>query len=242
MGLIFIICAFLFAFGCLCGWCIELFYRRFFSKNNPERKWINPGFLVGPCIPLYGFGLLTLFIMSLLPYIKGEPTVPRIVVNIIIMGILMTVVEYIAGLIFIKGMNVKLWDYSKEWGNIQGIICPKFSFYWTVIGALYFFFIQPHILKMVEWVYNHIAFSFVIGMFYGVFIVDFCYSIKLVVKIRQFAKDKQIVVRYEELKAHIRHFAEANKAKTHFLLTLKSEVPLIKHLEEYLNKRKHDEK
>lgn len=237
MGLVFIICAFLFAFGSMCGWCIELFYRRFFSSNNPERKWINPGFLVGPCLPLYGFGLLTLFIMSLLPYIKGEPSPIRIVVCIIIMGIMMSLVEFIAGLIFIKGMKVKLWDYSDEWGNIMGIVCPKFSFFWTVIAALYFFFIQPAILNMVNWIWNHVAFSFVIGVFYGIFIVDLFYSFKLVVKIRQFAIDKQIVVRYEELKDNIRKFAEDNKTKTHFLLTLKSELPLVKHLEEYVEKQ-----
>ncbi|MCR5033995.1 MAG: putative ABC transporter permease [Clostridia bacterium] len=45
---IFLVFAFLFFIGCVVGWGIELFFRRFISKNNPERKWINPGFLVGP--------------------------------------------------------------------------------------------------------------------------------------------------------------------------------------------------
>ncbi|MGN0035225.1 MAG: hypothetical protein ACI364_05820 [Coriobacteriales bacterium] len=34
---------------------MELFFRRFISSNNPQRKWINPGFLAGPYLPLYGF-------------------------------------------------------------------------------------------------------------------------------------------------------------------------------------------
>ena len=67
------------------------------------------------------------------------------------MAIAMTVVEYIAGRIFIIGMNIKLWDYSDEWGNIQGIICPLFSFFWGVIAALYYFFLHPHILNAVYW-------------------------------------------------------------------------------------------
>ena len=41
-----------------------------------------------------------------------------------------TLIEYFAGLIFIKGMHVKLWDNSDEKFNIQGIICPKFTFFW----------------------------------------------------------------------------------------------------------------
>ena len=57
---IFLIFAFLFFIGSTFGWVLELFYRRFFSKNNPERKWINPGFCAGPYLPLYGTGLCML--------------------------------------------------------------------------------------------------------------------------------------------------------------------------------------
>ncbi|MBR0031622.1 MAG: hypothetical protein IJP61_04990, partial [Treponema sp.] len=49
-----LVLTFLFFAGSIIGWGIELFWRRFFSKNNPEKKWINPGFLTGPYLPLYG--------------------------------------------------------------------------------------------------------------------------------------------------------------------------------------------
>ena len=42
----FLTLTFLFAVGALCGWVIELFFRRLNSK-----KWINPGFLHGPYLP-----------------------------------------------------------------------------------------------------------------------------------------------------------------------------------------------
>ena len=48
----FMILGFLFFIGSLTGWGLEVFYRRFFSAANPERKWINPGFLTGPYLPL----------------------------------------------------------------------------------------------------------------------------------------------------------------------------------------------
>ena len=38
--------AYLFFLGSTYGWVLELFFRRFFSKANPEHKWINPGFCV----------------------------------------------------------------------------------------------------------------------------------------------------------------------------------------------------
>ena len=39
----------------------------------------------------------------------------------------MTATEYIAGVLSLRVMKVRLWDYSNNFGNIQGIICPKFS-------------------------------------------------------------------------------------------------------------------
>ena len=61
---VFSILAFLFMLGSLLGWVLELFFRRFISGNNPDRKWINPGFMVGPYVPLYGTGLCILYLVS----------------------------------------------------------------------------------------------------------------------------------------------------------------------------------
>lgn len=63
---LFLTIAFLFFIGSMAGWGIEVVFRRFFSSANPERKWINPGFLSGPYLPLYGFSLCVLFLLSLL--------------------------------------------------------------------------------------------------------------------------------------------------------------------------------
>lgn len=57
---VFLIVLYLFFFGGVGGWVLELLFRRFFSGANPERKWLNPGFLFGPCLPLYGFGTVLL--------------------------------------------------------------------------------------------------------------------------------------------------------------------------------------
>ena len=58
----FLILAFLFFIGCFLGWGLEVLYRRF-SPANVSRRWINPGFLVGPYLPLYGFGLCALYLL-----------------------------------------------------------------------------------------------------------------------------------------------------------------------------------
>ena len=238
--IIFLTISFLFFVGSMMGWVLELFFRRFFSSNNPEHKWINPGFLTGPYLPLYGFGLIALFLMSLLPYAEfsslSDLTWVKTLLCILSMGVMMTLIEYIAGWIFVYKMHVKLWDYSNRKGNIKGIICPLFSLIWTILGALYYFFIQPHILVMVFWYFNNIAFSFVVGMFFGIFIVDLCYSIHIVNIVRKFAAENEIVVRYEELKSSIQSAAKEAREKAHFILAFRSETPLLTHLEAYSDK------
>ena len=71
----------LFFIGSVSGWVFELFFLMFFSSSNPEHKWINPGFCIGPYVPLYGFGLCILYVLALLgdrfyqPLIQGLPNV-----------------------------------------------------------------------------------------------------------------------------------------------------------------------
>ncbi len=237
---VFLIITFLFMVGSMTGWVLELFFRRFISTKNPSRKWINPGFLVGPCIPLYGFGLIGLFVMSLFPYVGqkrfGQITPGGLVMAILAMGVMMTLIEYIAGLIFIRHMKIKLWDYSNEKFNIQGIICLKFSVIWTVLAAVYYFFIQQYVLLMVEWFADNIAFTFVVGMFYGILIVDLCYSFNLVGKIRRFAVKNDIVVKYEALKEEIRLDTDRIRKKGRFLLAFNAEGLLSEKMDASLEK------
>ncbi len=236
----FLIIAFVFMIGSLFGWVLELFFRKFVSTKNPARKWINPGFLTGPVLPLYGSGLVLLFVMSLLPYVGRGTDVPlstdRIVVAILAMGLMMTVIEYIAGLIFIKGMKIKLWDYSDERGNIQGIICPKFSFIWTVLAAVYYFLIQNYVIRMVRWFADNIAFTFVVGMFYGILIVDIVYSFNVVGKVRRFAVENNAVIKYEMLKHEIRHDTDMIRKKGRFLLALSPVGTLTDKMQESLDR------
>ena len=231
----FLILAFLFFIGCFLGWGLEVLYRRF-SPANVSRRWINPGFLVGPYLPLYGFGLCALYLLANLentPLIS-EVTAGSKILLFIVMSLVMTLFEYIAGVIFIKGMKVKLWDYSNEKFNFQGIICLKFSIYWAILGAVYYFLIHPHILQALHWFGNNLAFSFVVGMFFGVFAVDVVYSLGIVTKVRAFAKENDILVRYEELRQQIRQRSEENKEKLHWFLRFASGEQLKEHLQRYL--------
>lgn len=230
--------AFLFFIGSCLGWCMEVVFRRFFSKSNFEKKWINPGFLTGPYLPIYGFGLWGMYFVSMLSSVRmtGSEAVDVVIV-LVIMAVVMTGIEYIAGLIFIKGMNLKLWDYSEMRGNIQGIICPQFSIIWGFLGCFYYFVINPYVIEWIVWLSHHLAFSFFIGMFFGVFIIDVWYSMQISSGIKKFAKEKESIIKYEELKEFLAFQRNELKEKKRFLLAFKTERPLRQQLEKYIEKR-----
>ena len=41
--------------------------------------------------------------------------------------------EVLIGLICRDFLHVAVWDYSNEWGNLAGLICPRYCFYWFVL-------------------------------------------------------------------------------------------------------------
>ena len=221
---LFLVLTFLFFVGSIIGWVIELFWRKFFAEDNPDHRWVNPGFLHGPYLPLYGLSLCLLFALTFVDvsFVPGGLAVQKAVL-FIIMALCITALEYVGGLIFIKGMHIKLWDYSTLWGNIQGIICPLFSFFWWILSAIYYFLVHPRILAWLYWFTDHLAFCLVVGFFYGVFTVDLCYTFRLAARIREFASERQIDVRYEKLKLVIQQKNEELKEQAHFILPFRSD-------------------
>ena len=231
---IFLTLAFLFAAGCLLGWCLEVVFRHFYVHR---KYWINPGFLTGPYLPLYGFGLCGLYLLA-----SAEPLLPianaaaRKTVLFLIMTAAMTLIEYIAGVIFIRKMHVKLWDYSTMWGNIQGIICPLFTFFWALLSAGYYFFIHPRVLGALAWLSSNLAFSFFIGVFFGIFAVDCFYSFHIVARVKAIAQEYGVLVRYEELKAHVAESAQRLGQRARFLFALPTRDALSDAVRSYAQK------
>lgn len=227
---------FIFFVGSTLGWVTELIFRRCVHK-----KWINPGFLAGPCLPLYGSGLVVLYTICMFDYSFIPSPIWQKVFVIAVITAAMTLIEYITGLIFIKRLKVKLWDYSDRFGNIQGIICPLFTLIWGVIGAAYYLFIHARIVGAVHWLCSNMQYSFFVGMYFGVFIVDVAYSFKVVSKIRKFAAEHKTVVRIEELKLQAKLRAEEFKHKHSFLFPLSGKTDLSSELVNYNGKKKKRE-
>ena len=196
----------LFVIGSLFGWVLELFFRRFVS----QKKWMNPGFLTGPYLPIYGIGVAVLYGVSNIPLGIDLPVVD-IIIRIAIIGVGMALIEFIAGLIFIKGFKIKLWDYSNRKGNIMGIICPIFSLAWLAVGSLYYFLLNPVLVKGISWISDNLIYTYFVGVVIGAILVDFAYSVHLATKLRQFKELQNM--RFEEFKKEFRKRVKELKSK-----------------------------
>ena len=224
---IFLYFAFLFFTGSIIGYFLELFYRRYKHK-----KWVNPGFLVGPCLPIYGFGLCTLTLL----YVElSKVNIPSFII-IILMGVSMLLIELMAGILFIKIGGIKLWDYSSLKYNYKGIICLRFSFIWFLLSTLYYYFIAKYIILALRWFNNNSYFSFVIGILSGLLLIDLIYSTNILVKIRRFVKDNNFILIYEEFKKYIKDIQDKNKEKYSFLFPFRQSRNLKDYLTSYTNK------
>lgn len=193
----------LFLFGSLIGYFLEFIYR-----NLIDKEYINPGFLKGPYVPLYGIGLVLLNLFSQLEI--------HITIRIIIFIVLTTSIELVTGLFFLKYFKLHLWDYSQNKANYKGLICPLFSFYWIILSLIYYYFIHSLIKRHLILITSNPQLIFLFGIIFGIFLIDLSIAFNFSYKIRKIiinAKNKSLS--FKEFKNRTK--IELNqKMKKHF--------------------------
>lgn len=166
-----IACFFVYSF---LGWIFESIYKSIYFK-----KIINTGFLIGPIVPVYGFGALTLLIID--QYIS--PVVP-LVFRLILYTITANVIEYYTAVLLEEVFHVKMWDYSNMKFNLKGRICLLHGIYWTGLSLLVLKIFHPFIKELISIVNSNYLFVFNnILMLY--ILIDFLYSTKFMNSILQ---------------------------------------------------------
>ena len=149
-----------------------MIFRRFCRSSNPEGRWINPGFLKGPWLPIYGFGLCTLYLLSDIENVLPIGGALGKLILIVIMTVSVTLLELVAGLIYIDLLQIDLWDYSGEWGNFKGLICPRFAFFWGIICAIYVLLVHRFMVLFVDWITLNASLSIFVGIYLGLMSAD----------------------------------------------------------------------
>ena len=139
---------FLFLFYCNLGWIYEVVLE--FKDGN---GFVNRGFLFGPYLPIYGFGALILILllknlMEKKIYIWKIPITPIIVFALII--VITSIIEYFSGYVMELVFHQRWWDYSSDFLNINGRICPRTSFKFGIGGMAFLYILKPLFILLVN--------------------------------------------------------------------------------------------
>lgn len=122
------------------GWVMESIFR-----SICERRFINTGFLKGPFCPIYGIGAIIIYVF--LSGFKDN------IFLLFLMGfIVLSIWEYIVGVLLEKVFNTKYWDYSDHKFNFQGRICLTNSIYWGFLGVVFIKYINPFIANKLQYI------------------------------------------------------------------------------------------
>lgn len=95
------------------------------------------------CIELLarGFSHWTMFLVGGICFIfigiinEVTPKTP-LIRQMLISAIIITAIEFVAGCILNLWLGWNIWDYSDEFGNCLGQICPKHTIYWFLLSSV----------------------------------------------------------------------------------------------------------
>ena len=127
-----------FSFG---GWLYESIWCSMIEQN---RGFVNRGFLFGPWIPIYGFGILAAFFVFRRLRISGGGW-------IFLCGALVsTILELLGSYIMELVTGSFLWDYSQYFLNFQGRIALKPDLYFGFLILFAYYVVNPRLTALQE--------------------------------------------------------------------------------------------
>ncbi len=147
-----------FLVGSFFGWIFETI--RFFAVN---RKLTNRGFLKGIYLPIYGFGAVSVLLISYLG------------LNLFYKSLLflfsITLLEFVVGIFFLK-KGIRLWEYNWSY-NYKGIVSIYSSVLWLIFAWAFYYFIFPEIGILTEILFEHLIIRIFVFLVYLTMLIDF---------------------------------------------------------------------
>lgn len=167
------------------GWVMESIVR-----TIAEKKIINTGFLHGPICPIYGIGAIIMLLF--LDVFKNN-----ILLLFVISILVLTVWEYLVGVLLEKMFHTKYWDYSDHKFNFQGRVCLTNSICWGILGVLFVKYIHPFMEQQVVKVGSNILYSIT-----GILLI--CVLVDAVISITKLKTLKGTLDKIEKLNKEIK--------------------------------------
>lgn len=176
------------------GWILESIVR-----TICERRIINTGFLIGPFCPIYGFGAIIMILF--LDRFKNN-----IFLLFFISIIILTLWEYIVGVLLEKLFHTKYWDYSDHKCNYKGRICLTNSIAWGVLGVLFINYIHPFMIQIL----GHVDFMYIAIIATIIAVILLIDAIISVIKVKNI---KSTLEKIEEINEQIKQKLAESKDK-----------------------------
>lgn len=139
----------------------------FFIK---KRRFVNRGFLKGPWLPIYGYGMI--LILIILSKYMNKPFLLFILI-IVLCG----VVEYLTSFLLEVFFRKKWWDYSNSFLNINGRVCFTGLLFFGIGGIICTYFITPYLIIKISNISNSIK-KVIVFLLVTLYVIDNYYSVK----------------------------------------------------------------
>lgn len=123
----------------VCGWLYEVIWCGIIDENI---GFVNRGFLFGPWLPIYGFGMLfILFISRKTGITQG--------LKLFLLATVVVVLTELAGSYFMElATGSWLWDYTADFANFEGRIALKPDLYLGALGYVGVRHLYPQVVRI----------------------------------------------------------------------------------------------
>ena len=157
----------LFVIYSVIGWIFEMIVLAIY-----EHELVNRGMFIGPYCPIYGFGFLAIDLG--LRKFKDKPAVLFVMAMVIA-----TILEYLTSLALEYVFGIQLWDYSKNFLNINGRVCLTATLAFGVLAVLIVYKVNPIIVSKIEKIPETILkyLTMIIG---ALMLLDVCVSYNII--------------------------------------------------------------
>ena len=155
------------------GYLIESTYVSFIKKEVTFSR----GFLIGPYLPIFGFG--GLFLTTVLSKYNDD-----LLVLFTMSTVSCLILEYISSYVLEKLFNLRWWDYSNKPFNLNGRICLGHGVMFGLIGVIANRLINPIVVKFIS-IFSNKSLIIISIICLLILLTDLYISRKIVIKFGQ---------------------------------------------------------
>lgn len=136
----------------------------------------HSGFLYGYWTPIYGVGIIIVLIIDKFLKKFKLDRFKYLLLLFLISSILLTLIEYLGGILLKSLFNIVLWDYSNHKFNFGKFISLEMMFVWGISSLFFIVFLKEKSDKIVKKIPRIISWILIILFFIDLLLTIFMKS------------------------------------------------------------------